>query len=81
MSPVTNTEIYAVIGKICTQLNVNALTPEQNLRGYGYDSMDMMNILLELEDRYTLTISDFDAVELVNINAIVAYLNKRKGAQ
>lgn len=81
MEPVTSTEIYAVIGKTCTDLNVNALTPEQNLRHYGYDSMDMMNILLELEERYTLTISDYDAVELVNINAIVAYLNKRKCSQ
>lgn len=64
--------------------SVPAGTPEvedydRKLSEYGIDSLDTANILLALEDKYGVKVTDEDIDSMGTINQIVAYLRKRVG--
>lgn len=49
---------------------------DKKIKDLGVDSLDMANILLELEEKFHITIKDEDIEDLKSINLIVEYINK-----
>lgn len=44
----------------------------------GADSLDLVEILMELENELNITISDEDALKLKTVNDVVAFLENQK---
>ena len=56
---------------------VDAIKPDENLDSQGVDSLDMMNLLFEIEDRFSIKI-EVDALQnyaLLTIDEIVEKIN------
>ena len=49
-------EIIQSVGSI--SVNVNDIAPDEDLNAQGIDSVDMMSILFEIEDRFSITIDE-----------------------
>jgi len=64
------------------------LTPEQvapgaSLRGLGIDSLDLLELMFKIEDRYQLAIRDDIPTNLETVQDVVAYIDgllARRGA-
>ncbi len=69
-------DIVAIIKEAKTMIEMDHLTADADLRDIGADSLDMMNILLEITDKYGIDVPDNDLVKLKNITAICTYINQ-----
>ena len=49
-------EIIQAVGSI--SVDVNDIAPDEDLNAQGIDSVDMMSILFEIEDRFSITIDE-----------------------
>ncbi len=59
------------------ELDPESVTPETNLiDDLGADSLDVVELIMELEDEFGITISDEDAAQLYTVARIVDYLEK-----
>ena len=59
------------------ELDAEAITMDTNLiDDLGADSLDVVELIMELEDMYGIAISDEDAAELYTVRRIVEYLEK-----
>ncbi|MDO4972829.1 MAG: acyl carrier protein [Eubacteriales bacterium] len=59
------------------ELDPATVTPETNLiDDLGADSLDVVELIMELEDEFGVTISDEAAAELYTVGRIVEYLEK-----
>jgi acyl carrier protein len=54
------------------------LTPETTFEDLGADSLDVVELVMELEEEFDLTISDDDADKIKSIGDAVAYIEKNK---
>lgn len=70
--------IYQLLAKVNTKLDASQLAPDQSLFEFGYDSLDKIGIVIGLEEQYSLSISDSDALQLKSVKNIVDFLNKKK---
>ena len=52
---------------------------EVKLSDQGVDSLGIFNIILVLQEKYEIEISDEDVDKLTNVSEIVDYLNSRSG--
>lgn len=71
-------QIIAVLAK---QLRISPeeITGDSNIiDDLGADSLDLVEILMELENELNITISDDDALKLKTVNDVVAFLEKNK---
>ncbi|MBR6796191.1 MAG: acyl carrier protein [Clostridia bacterium] len=71
-------QIIAVLAK---QLRISPeeITDDSNIiDDLGADSLDLVEILMELENELNITISDDDALKLKTVNDVVAFLEKNK---
>jgi acyl carrier protein len=75
---VTQQDILSVIDKSGVIIDVAKIKGGTNLKEVGVDSMDMMNLLLAIEEKYGIQISDEDADQMTTVDVIVSYLNKLK---
>jgi acyl carrier protein len=57
-----------------------SLLPDQSLADQGFDSYDRMSLLSELEDHFSIELSDETAGQLRTINDIVNHLNSDDSA-
>jgi acyl carrier protein len=65
---------------IVDRLAVDAaeVTPEAAIKDdLGADSLDVMDLILELEDEFSLEISDDEAEKINTVGDIVSYINSR----
>jgi len=53
---------------------------DRPLKEIGIDSLDMMSILLAVSERYGVDIPDDEIDSLKTLNAVVSYVEARKGA-
>ena len=59
------------------ELDAETITMDTNLiDDLGADSLDVVELIMELEDMYGIAISDEDAAELYTVRRIVEYLEK-----
>ena len=59
------------------ELDPSSITPETNLiDDIGADSLDVVELIMELEDEFGISISDEAAAELYTVGRIVDYLEK-----
>lgn len=75
---ITIESIVEKIGKADTQIDMSLLTPDTNLEEIGADSLDVMNIFLELQDLVGFDIPDNDIDELKTVNQIYKYLTEKE---
>ncbi|GAA9589326.1 acyl carrier protein [Helicobacter pylori] len=71
-------DIQAVIVK---QLNVDAaqVTPEAEfVKDLGADSLDVVELTMELEEEFDIEIPDEQAEKIVNVGDIVKYIEDNK---
>ena len=61
------------------ELDPETITLETNLiDDLGADSLDVVELIMELEDEFGVTISDEAAAELYTVQRIVDYLEKQQ---
>ena len=59
------------------EVDADSITMDTNLiDDLGADSLDVVELIMELEDSYSISISDEAAAELYTVRRIVEYLEK-----
>ncbi|PUD13137.1 acyl carrier protein [Helicobacter pylori] len=65
---------------IADQLNIDAsqVTPEAKfVKDLGVDSLDIMELIMALEERFGIEISDEQAEKIVNVGDVMRYIEKQ----
>nr|WRE08377.1 acyl carrier protein [Helicobacter pylori] len=65
---------------IAEQLNVDAVqvTPEAKfVKDLGVDSLDIVELIMALEERFNIEISDEQAEKIVNVGDVMRYIEKQ----
>jgi acyl carrier protein len=58
-------------------LDVGEITPESNLiENLGADSLDLIELLMDIEDKYNLEVPDADVEKLLTVGGLVAYVQE-----
>jgi acyl carrier protein len=70
-------EIIQIIKDSDTQVDMDALNFESDLRNIGADSLDMMNIFLAIQENYNVEIPDEEIENLPNVAAICRFLGRQ----
>ncbi len=67
--------LLEIIQDIDEDVSLNLLKPEESLRDQlDLDSMDFLDIVMELRKRYKLQIPEEDYLELATLDGCVSYL-------
>ena len=64
-------QVRKIIAGACPNVDAFALSPDANFEDSGMDSLDHASILLALQEKYGLEVSDEMAAEMISISAIV----------
>jgi acyl carrier protein len=69
-----------VVSLIAAQLKIDATTlvDTKPLIELGADSLDIVDIIMELEETFGIEIPDADADKIKTINDMVEYINSRR---
>ncbi|QEF39271.1 acyl carrier protein [Helicobacter pylori] len=65
---------------IADQLNIDVsqVTPEAKfVKDLGVDSLDIMELIMTLEERFGIEISDEQAEKIVNVGDVMRYIEKQ----
>ena len=62
-------------------INIRDLVPENTITDLSFDSLDCIELLLELEGTFNIRIPDRDADNLKTINELIDYLAGLKDVQ
>ncbi len=57
------------------ELDRERLTPDAELSALGVDSLDLLELMFKIEDRYKLAIHDDIPTSLTTISDVVAYID------
>ena len=78
----TTTEVYEKVAEAVAErfdLKVADVTPELNfVKDVHGDSIDFVEMVVEVEDLFTVTITDADAAELQTVGQLVDYIAARQ---
>ncbi len=74
---ISEDKILELIQSSCLTIDSKKLKADDSLIKAGFDSMDKASLILEIEEKYNLSIPDIDFDKLDSINAIVLYLKDR----
>ncbi|WP_313698728.1 acyl carrier protein [Achromobacter sp.] len=74
---VTQAEIVAAIRQADVVDCPEKLRPDLKLTDQGIDSLDMFSVILALQEKYGIEISDDDIDGLHSIDQMAAYINAR----
>ncbi|KNE28281.1 acyl carrier protein [Achromobacter spanius] len=74
---VTQAEIVAAIRQADVVDSPEKLRPDLKLTDQGIDSLDMFSVILALQEKYAIEISDDDIDGLDSIDQMAAYINAR----
>lgn len=70
--------VLTLLQLIAPELEPNTLAPERPLRQQvDLDSMDWLNFLVSLHERFGVNIAESDYAQLVSLNDILDYLQAR----
>lgn len=80
----TRDEIYAALkATLVDELEIDAakVTPEANFKtDLDADSLHLVELAMELEDKYDVTIPDEVALQLTTVGSVVDYLQEKLAA-
>lgn len=72
--------VVSLLRAIAPELEPDALNPARPLRGQvDLDSMDWLNFLVSLHERFGVTIPEADYARLVSLNDVLDYLEGSSG--
>ena len=71
----TEQDVVDIIGDLDISVDKTKITKDTTLKSLGIDSLDVFNLLVELESKTGKTISDDDVEKLSSINEIVEYFS------
>jgi|MTBAKMStandDraft_1061839.scaffolds.fasta_scaffold143618_2 acyl carrier protein len=71
---VTQNDILALIDGSGVSVDISELGSDVSLRDAGLDSLDIMNIFLNIEEKYGIKLSDDDINSMDSLDNIVRYL-------
>ncbi|WP_214826960.1 acyl carrier protein [Exiguobacterium algae] len=58
--------------------DVSEVTPEKSFKDdLGADSLEVMEMVMDLEDKFDITIEDEDAEKLATVGDVVAYIETK----
>lgn len=70
--------VIAAIQAIAPEVDAGALDPARRLRDQvDLDSMDWLNVIVGLHERFGVEIAEADYARLATLDAIVAFLRER----
>lgn len=75
---VTHEKIYQILKIVDPDFDVSKIDINKNLRDYGFDSMDVFNIILQLQELLHIEIPDADIDKLTTVASIFEYCQARK---
>jgi acyl carrier protein len=70
-------QIIESIGRADSSIDINNLEPDTVLSEVGADSLDMMNIFIEIDDLTDILVPDNDMEYLTTAQLICDYVNKK----
>jgi acyl carrier protein len=70
-------DIMELIKSSVVNLDINQLNHDSRLSDHGMDSMDKMNLLLLIEQKYRIKISDEEAKKLDSVDSIAEFISSR----
>ncbi len=77
-----NQEIFAKVKKVIVEnlgVSEDRIVPEASLLDQlGADSLDLVELAMNLEDQFGVTIDDADIGQLKTVGDVVAYIEKNK---
>jgi acyl carrier protein len=69
-------EILSIFENVGISIEVSSIKSDVLLREIGVDSLEMMNVLLQIEEKFNVKIPDEEIDNLVTIDNIVSYLQR-----
>ena len=74
------TTVFGLLHSIAPELEPDTLDPARSLRSQvDLDSMDWLNFLVSLNERFGVTIPEADYARLVSLNDVLDYLAASSG--
>lgn len=70
-------EIKEIIAQAGVNVNADGIETGLSLSDQGVDSLDLANILLLIEEKYSIKIPSEDMSKVQNIDAIVQYMAEK----
>jgi acyl carrier protein len=77
----TKDEIVAVINDVCRPERPDLTDGNKPLLDSGLDSLDFATVMMALEDKYGITISEDDIERLRTLNAIIGHIEQHRAAR
>ena len=75
-------EVVEVISKTLKGVDTSSVTMETKFEeDLGADSLDLVELIMELEEHYDVTIPDEDAQSISSVGDVVAYIEKRQAEE
>lgn len=74
---VTEEEIFTLLKNAGVAADITKINGDTPLRKAGLDSLDMMNVLLAIEEKFGVKIPDEDTAGLDSVDNITGYLQRR----
>ncbi len=71
-------DILQIIAQANTQIDLERMHGEANLRDLGADSLDLMTILLSVQEKAGIEIPDAELDNLVSVDSICNYVNREQ---
>jgi acyl carrier protein len=68
--------LVEIINDVCRPEKPDLSDPARPLLGADIDSLDFASVLMAVEDKYGITVSEKDMEGLGTLNALVAYVEK-----
>lgn len=70
-------KLKEIIKESGSRADTETLQKDVPLSDQGIDSLDMANILLNIEESFNLKIPDEDVIKLITIHSIIRYIETR----
>ncbi|KNX43964.1 acyl carrier protein [Helicobacter pylori] len=76
-----NTNLFETIRVVIAEqleIDVSQVTPEAKfVKDLGVDSLDILELIMALEERFGIEISDEQAEKIVNVGDVMRYIEKQ----
>ena len=73
---VTQEEIFSIIENVGVSVDIAKIKVNMPFNEAGVDSLELINIILEIEEKFGIKIPDEDIDALNTVDNIVSYLQK-----
>jgi acyl carrier protein len=73
-------EVIAIINDVCRPETPELDDDSRSLLESGLDSLDFATLMMALEDKYGVAITEDDLEKMRSLNAIVAFIEARRAA-